>query len=79
MKSSSGTTEGDVINWIVALVIASLLLIFLTGIVSTSLGYSRGYQMGQIDALNGSIHWQLQRQADGQMLWVECENVCEEK
>lgn len=60
----------------VALVMVAMMIVVLW---VASHEYDRGYKQGQIDALNGSIHWQLQRQADGQMLWTECENVCEEK
>lgn len=54
-----------------------LLIIFLVSMVPWWMGHRTGYQDGQIDALNGKIHYRLEKQDDSQFLWVECPNVCE--
>lgn len=52
-------------------------LVFLLSLIPYSFGEKWGYEAGQIDALNGKIHYRLERQDNNEFEWVECPDVCE--
>lgn len=60
--------------FIAALVIT---IIFLLATIPYAMGYNVGYRTGQIDALNGKIHYRLEKQEDSEFIWVECPAVCD--
>lgn len=66
----------DTINQIAAAVVI-LLMILLVSLVPYSMGYNTGYKDGQIDALNGKIHYRLEKQENSEFMWIECPDVCE--
>lgn len=66
----------DTINLIAATVV-TLLMILLVSLVPYFMGRNDGYREGQIDALNGKIHYKLEKQDDSQFIWVRCPDVCE--
>jgi hypothetical protein len=37
-------------------------------------GENDGYTKGQIDAINGEIHYQLEKQPNGETEWVRIKN-----
>lgn len=40
-------------------------------------GHKDGYRAGQINALNGKAHYQLERQENNSLIWIECPDVCD--
>jgi len=49
---------------IIIIMVCLLLIAFLCGA-------SIGYKHGQIDVINGNIHYYLVKQSNGEMKWVE--------
>jgi hypothetical protein len=54
------------------MIIISLLICL--SIMSYLGGAHDGYKKGQIDAINGEIHYQLEKQQNGETEWVEIKN-----
>jgi len=40
-------------------------------IISYIGGINDGYKVGQVDAINGEIHYHLEKQPNGEMEWVK--------
>lgn len=55
---------------------AILIVVFLLAMVPYAMGRNTGYREGQIDALNGKLYYKLEKQADSEFRWVECQGVC---
>ena len=44
-----------------------------------SIGYKNGYKQGQIDSFNSKIKYQLEKNKDGEMVYVEIEKIEKEE
>lgn len=62
-------------NIFVSLIILIIALFLIGSLIQ--LGYSHGYEAGQVDYANNQIYYQLVDQDDGSRSWVECESICE--
>lgn len=61
----------------IAVIILILLTVAAVSLIPYAIGYGAGYRTGQIDALNGKIHYRLEMQENSEFKWVECPAVCE--
>lgn len=61
----------------IILMLFVLAVILVLAMIPFSIGHSIGYKNGQIDALNGKIHYRLEKQENSEFIWVECPDVCE--
>lgn len=63
--------EMETIKYIAVIVGLTLL------VIAYLAGHKDGHRAGQINALNGKIYYQLERQENNSFIWVECPTVCE--
>lgn len=65
----------DYISKFLLFVLGLVMFCFMIG-TAYKIGYDSGHRAGQVDALNGKIHYRLVRQENNEFLWVQCPDVC---
>lgn len=61
----------------ILLIILVIAIVLGIAAVPFTMGRIDGYRKGQIDALNGKLYYKLEKQADSEFRWIECQQVCD--
>ena len=67
----------EIFRFIVVLVVC-FAFVWVVYVVHSN-GYKEGYKQGQIDSFNGKIKYQLEKNEDGEMVYVEIQKIEKEK